>query len=549
MHASERRVIFHECTVPDRPLGLNDHNSRMDDPMVRDETSVAGYRLVRMLGRGARADVYLGVVQHAAATGELRAIKIFREPTPTASIHREITALDRARGQHVVSLIDVARDPTGRACIVLERVPGPTVSELMDGRGSVEPGEAVTLLAPLVQSLVRLHDARVAHGGIRPSNVRLDARGAPVFVGFGRATLLDDGTTTAGGEADERVLDDRKALDGLVRCVLAAAGGTSGSAGVRTALRGLDGMNAADSDWFARLIELLFDIAEPLPVCTSERPTRPLPSASMIARSAADGGQGRALDRGADERGRSAAAAERTSEYGVRRDAVRRLPGVTAVVAAAGRIRETAATVRRRFWVTVGAAAVGLILVGWSSASAPGGAPGSAPRGTAGTVAEPSWQPSPGGSSGAVPSSESSDSILSAAVTGDDPVAALPVLRERRLACLRELSILCLDGVDHAGSMAMELDRGFILGAQTDPSSVDPPLAIPDSDPASVSVRERLGNAAILTVGANGEPASVLLVKGEAGWRVREVIPPPRGESVSTRCRAPMRNRHSQAGS
>ncbi len=105
-----------------------------------------------------------------------------------------------------------------------------------------------------------------------------------------------------------------------------------------------------------------------------------------------------------------------------------------------------------------------------------------------------------------------------AVIADDDPVAALRELVARRERCFRELSVLCLEGVDEPGSAALDADRAA-LSAILDGG--DPPTRIALASPALV---ERLGDSALVDLGADSDPASVLLLKGEAGWRIRDYL-------------------------
>ncbi len=93
----------------------------------------------------------------------------------------------------------------------------------------------------------------------------------------------------------------------------------------------------------------------------------------------------------------------------------------------------------------------------------------------------------------------------------------LLVAREQ---CIRDLDDACFDDIDQAGSAAREDDRALI----------DEILAgegagvVPELDPKAVVLEQRLGDSALVSLGPDSEPASVLLVKGEAGWRIRDYV-------------------------
>ena len=107
------------------------------------------------------------------------------------------------------------------------------------------------------------------------------------------------------------------------------------------------------------------------------------------------------------------------------------------------------------------------------------------------------------------------------AVLGDDPLAAVPRLLDLRSRCLRDLSILCLDGVAAGGSRRRSaIDEAVIRAirdGQVNPASVD----IPDARRCWSSGWE---TSALVVLGTDSEPASLLLMKGEAGWRIRAYL-------------------------
>ena len=130
------------------------------------------------------------------------------------------------------------------------------------------------------------------------------------------------------------------------------------------------------------------------------------------------------------------------------------------------------------------------------------------------------------GQAGATPGTADPEGVLPSVLTGDDPAAAVLELLRRREECLAETSVLCLDGVDQPGSVLMAADGYRIRQLQTEPSAA--PSAGPPAGPVTADVRERTGNAALVVLsggaGVNAQPASALMIKGEAGWRLRELF-------------------------
>ena len=91
-------------------------------------------------------------------------------------------------------------------------------------------------------------------------------------------------------------------------------------------------------------------------------------------------------------------------------------------------------------------------------------------------------------------------------------MAAFGVLAARRQTCLAAAQVSCLAEVDQAGSAAMRADENSVLG-QREAFAIDTHGAV---------LVERVGGSAIVSALLNEQPASFLLMKGEAGWRLRE---------------------------
>jgi hypothetical protein len=108
------------------------------------------------------------------------------------------------------------------------------------------------------------------------------------------------------------------------------------------------------------------------------------------------------------------------------------------------------------------------------------------------------------------------------ALSGDDPIAAAAVLLDLRAGCFRSASLLCLDGVVQPGSSAEDADRAAVGAVQAGGEAPAPIVA------SQLELVERLGDSALVALGSSGasekQPASLLLMKGEAGWRIRDYV-------------------------
>lgn len=107
-----------------------------------------------------------------------------------------------------------------------------------------------------------------------------------------------------------------------------------------------------------------------------------------------------------------------------------------------------------------------------------------------------------------------------AAIVADDPAAALLALSARRDRCLVAKSMDCLSGVHQWQSAAGAADAALLSAV---PEGEAPEFV--SFDTASLTTVQRTGDSAIVAAAAaNDKPAPFLLMKGEAGWRLRDVF-------------------------
>jgi hypothetical protein len=429
---------------------------------------VAGYRVLRSAGHGDRARLLLGF-----ADGRTVVLKVTPVGDPGAAT--EIDALHRAAGEHVVALEDVSVDER-QTVLVLERLPNGTLAELLERRGGLDAGEAVTILAPIATTVDRMHAAGVAHGRLSPVAICFRDDGAPTLTGFGQACLFAADSPEVVLETEPGVLADRASLGAVAALVLARVVGTRAAAARSLAML-LPDTAPADLD------TLLFDVAAPAPVRFD------VDDADVVAPRLGDP---RELESVEDEP----------------RGALP--PWVTNLLPEwlAERIAEPTARLSmlwsrwdpRRRRLALGALAGGLtVLVAVAAVPASTDRP---------QEAQATTEPPP--------------AAVAEPVLPDDPVAAAILLLDLRDRCVRDLSLLCLDRVVQPDSAAQVDDMALIRGIQT--GGEVPDAGVLDGEPVLV---ERLGDAALLDLPPGSVPTSLLLMRTTNGWRIRDYLDAP----------------------
>ena len=510
--------------------------------------TIGGYRLVRLLGFGARAEVYLGHAgTDASGAPRVAAVKLYRPGVERHSVDTELDALGRLDSPHLLRLQDVATDRSGMPAAVLQRLEADNLAQVLIAREELAAGEAVTILAPLVQALSELHRVGVAHGAVRLSKVLFDSAGTPVLAGLGAACLI--GANPARGE--HSLTAAQLSCDSAARADLRDLALLCGRVLDRT--RRVDGRSdelsnfladflegvARDGDLDARafpdgLADRLFTFAEPLPVTLTSAglshsgqshsgqspPQTPLPLTPILHPIP---GRRTTTSEPGGNAGRSVGghhARHRRGQDGAQSGVVvrPRIGGLSWVVRWTPtwlhRFRFHRVRVRRPFWV---AGAVGVAVLVGALALIPQAPPGA----VVGRV--PSLSPAPKSSSTPLPQAE--------AIVGDDPVEATRQLLQARAGCLHGRAAGCLDGVDQKDSAAMDNDTRIITSGEGTASAtrvgeIQAPedLLFPI---AGATLVERLGDGALVSVtlfGSGTAPVSVLVVRTESGWRIRDVL-------------------------
>jgi serine/threonine protein kinase len=240
---------------------------------------VAGYRLVRLMGRGRRCEVHLGRPSGARDAGraaENVAVKIV-PATDRSRGEAEILALQAVTSEHVVALRDVATLADGSLCIVQSLGSRGTAAALVARRGALTPGETVTLVVSVLRGLGDLHEAGFAHGALDLTHVVMDATGRPMLGGLGSSRALADGGGAEHAHTVDPVEQDLTRVARIVQALRDPAGARGRVSDDRWQdwLEVLDRAIHGESDLSAHdLADRLLDVADGAPLADAAEPAR-----------------------------------------------------------------------------------------------------------------------------------------------------------------------------------------------------------------------------------------------------------------------------------
>jgi serine/threonine-protein kinase len=157
------------------------------------------YRVVRKIGGGGMADVYLC---EDLTLGRRVAIKVLlqrllNDPTFVERFRREAKAAAGLNSANVVGVYDWG-ELHDAYYIVMEYVEGETLKDFIRRQGRLNGGEAVRIGLQLLSAVAYAHRRGIIHRDIKPQNVMLDREGNVKVMDFGIARAGDSGMTEVG---------------------------------------------------------------------------------------------------------------------------------------------------------------------------------------------------------------------------------------------------------------------------------------------------------------------------------------------------------------
>ncbi|RIJ77488.1 serine/threonine protein kinase [Nakamurella silvestris] len=158
---------------------------------------LAGYSVVRHLGGGGFADVYL---YEQEALKRQVAVKVLRANASSAQVREEFRVeamLMAALSEHpnIVTVHDAAIAEDGRPFLVMTYYPD-TLSTLYKA-GPMGTAEVLAIGIELAGAVETIHRQNILHRDIKPANMLTTQRGRPALTDFGISVSSLDGTAEA----------------------------------------------------------------------------------------------------------------------------------------------------------------------------------------------------------------------------------------------------------------------------------------------------------------------------------------------------------------
>jgi serine/threonine-protein kinase len=153
------------------------------------------YQILRRLGRGAMAEVYLAEQQSLARQVALKVLsrELARDPSYVERFLHEARSAARLVHANIVQVYEVGRDGEHHF-IAQEYVPGQNVGDLIHRSGQLAAGQVLDILRQVAAALCKAAEHGIVHRDIKPENLMLARNGEVKVADFGLARIGGDET-------------------------------------------------------------------------------------------------------------------------------------------------------------------------------------------------------------------------------------------------------------------------------------------------------------------------------------------------------------------
>src|SRR6266508_1750536 len=157
------------------------------------------YTIQEEIGRGGMARVYRAQDTQLKRTVAIKVLlpQLAVDPEFAQRFEREAITAANLRHPNIVTIYDVG-EQDGVRYIAMEYVRGHTLHAIIEERGALGLGYAITIVGPVAAALDYAHRQGAVHRDIKPQNIMIDVDGRVLLTDFGIAQAPEGGST--GGE-------------------------------------------------------------------------------------------------------------------------------------------------------------------------------------------------------------------------------------------------------------------------------------------------------------------------------------------------------------
>jgi serine/threonine-protein kinase len=160
---------------------------------------IGNYRVIKQIGAGGMAKVYLAVHREIANLKVI--LKILSDPRLVERFKQEADKLALLDGHPNICRIKHFFTHGDDVVIAMEYIHGVTLEEKLEAEGEINIADALTIVAEVLDILQFAHERGIYHRDIKPGNIMIDDSGAVKIIDFGIAKAKSDPNLTIAGTA------------------------------------------------------------------------------------------------------------------------------------------------------------------------------------------------------------------------------------------------------------------------------------------------------------------------------------------------------------
>ncbi len=160
---------------------------------------IGNYRILKKIGAGGMAQVYLGV--HKDIPNLKVVLKILSDPRLVERFKQEADKLALLDGHGNICQIKHFFNHGDDFVIAMEYIDGVTLDDVIKEKGSLPVDESLQIISDVLSTLQFAHEKGIFHRDIKPSNIMIDSRGRVKIIDFGIAKAKTDPNLTIAGSS------------------------------------------------------------------------------------------------------------------------------------------------------------------------------------------------------------------------------------------------------------------------------------------------------------------------------------------------------------
>jgi len=164
-----------------------------------EEQFIGSYKIIKKIGSGGMAKVYLAVHQDVPNLKVI--LKILSDPRLGERFRHEADKLALLDGHSHICRIKHFFNHGEDTVIAMEYIDGITLDEKIKNEGKLPTEESLQIISDVLDILDFAHQKGICHRDIKPSNIMIDKKGQVKIIDFGIAKAETDPNLTVAGSA------------------------------------------------------------------------------------------------------------------------------------------------------------------------------------------------------------------------------------------------------------------------------------------------------------------------------------------------------------